>query len=214
LELSREHDVLYVYYMRKSGDHPLQDIVDNDFDEETRVGLDTPPYDLQLDPWIEMALEGKANYAGLGNYTPGWDGLLSTYTPVFDRDGKVAAIAGVDILDESIVFSRQMSNILVAFQIIVVITVCASGFMTLRHYRIEAKKAREAGAAKSVFLSNMSHEFRTPLNAVIGMGELIRRTDDSGLMRNYAKDIIVAGNSLLGMVNELIENSDGGKKSS
>jgi signal transduction histidine kinase len=165
-------------------------------------------------PWIRLALEGKASYSGLGNYTPGWDGLLSAYAPVFDKDGNVVAVAGVDILDEPIIFSQQMFNIFAVLQIIVVVTVFASGFMTLLHYRIEAQKAREASAAKSVFLSNMSHEFRTPLNVVIGMGQLIRRTDDSGLIQNYANDIIVAGNSLLGMVNELIEHSDSGKKSS
>jgi signal transduction histidine kinase len=214
LEFSREYDVLYVYYIRRSGDQKLQYIVDNDFDEKTRVGLDTPPYDIHPLPWIKLALEGKASHSGLGNYTPGWEGLLTTYTPLFDQDGKVAAITGVDILDESIVFARRMSTIIAVFQIIVAATVFISGFLTLLHYRIEAQKAREANAAKSDFFANMSHEFRTPLNTVIGMGELIRRTDDLGLIQNYADEIIMAGNSLLGMVNELIENSDGGNKSS
>jgi len=41
LEFSREADVLYAYFIRP-GENELQYIVDNDFNEETRVGLDTP----------------------------------------------------------------------------------------------------------------------------------------------------------------------------
>jgi signal transduction histidine kinase len=213
-EFSREYDVLYVYYIRWSGDQQLQYIVDNDFNEATRVGLDTPPYDIQPVPWIKLALEGKASHSGLGNYTPGWEGLLTTYTPLFDQDGNVRAVAGVDILDESIVFARRMFALLTVFQIIVVVIVFVSGFITLLRYRIEAQKALEASLAKSTFLSNMSHEFRTPLNAVLGMGELIRMTDNVSLIQNYTDEIMAAGQDLLCMVNELIEYSNSGKKSS
>jgi hypothetical protein len=212
LDFSREYDVLYVYYIRRSGEHHLQYIVDNDFDETTRVGLDTPPYDIHPLPWIKLALEGKASHSGLGNYTPGWEGLLTTYTPLFDKDGNVAVVTGVDILDESIVSGRRMLAILTVFQIIAVATVFVSGFITLLYYRIEAQKAFEASAAKSIFLSNMSHEFRTPLNTVLGMGELIRMTDNLSLIQNYTDEIITAGQSLLGMVDELIEYSKSGKK--
>jgi signal transduction histidine kinase len=214
LEFSREHDILYVYYIRRSGDYQLQYIVDNDFDEKTRVGLDTPPYNLQPVPWIKQALEGKASHSGLGNYTRGWEGLLTTYTPLFDKAGNVTAIAGVDIRDESIVFARRMVFILTVFQIIVVVTAFVSGFSSLLYYRLEAKKALEASVTKGVFLSNMSHEFRTPLNTILGMGQLIRRMDDINLIYNCTDEIITAGQNLLHMINGLIEYSSNGKKSS
>jgi signal transduction histidine kinase len=213
-DFSGEYDVLYVYYIRRSGDQQLQYILDNDFNEETRVGLDTPPYDIQPVPWIKLALEGKASHSGLGNYTPGWEGVLTTYTPLFDEDGNVGAIAGVDVLDEFIVFARHMIAVLNVLQIVIMVVVFVSGFMTLLHYRIEAQKALDASSAKSLFLSNMSHEFRTPLNAVLGMGELIRMTDDLNLIQNYTDEIIMAGQSLLRMVDRLIEYSNSGKKSS
>jgi len=74
LEFSKRADVLYVYFMRPSRDS-MQYIVDNDFDEKTRVGLDTPPFDPLPTPWVLAALEEKrAVYSGLGNYTPGWEG--------------------------------------------------------------------------------------------------------------------------------------------
>jgi signal transduction histidine kinase len=214
LDFSREHDVRYVYYIRKSGDRQLQYIVDNDFDEKTRVGLDTSPYNIEPVPWIKLALEGKASHSGLGNYTPGWEGIFATYAPLFDKEGNVAAVAGVDILDKPIVSARHMFFLFTVFQVIVVIAVFSSGFITLLYYRIEAQKALEANAAKSVFLSNMSHEFRTPLNAVLGMGELIRRSDNVSHIQNHVDNIIAAGQNLLRMVNDLIEYSDNGRKSS
>jgi signal transduction histidine kinase len=209
-DFSQEYDVCYVYYIRRSGEKQLQYIVDNDFDDTTRVGLDTPPYNIQPVPWIKLALEGKASHSGLGNYTPGWEGLLTTYTPMFDQEGNIRAVAGVDILDESIVFARRMFVILTVFRLVVVVTVFVTCFITLFRYRVEAQKALEANFAKSVFLSNMSHEFRTPLNAVLGMGELILRTDNLIMIQNYTNEIMTAGQSLLAMVNDLIEYSNTG----
>jgi signal transduction histidine kinase len=107
-----------------------------------------------------------------------------------------------------------MFVILPVLQIIIMVLVFVSGFITLLHYRIEAQKALEASAAKSVFLSNMSHKFRTPLNAVLGMGELILMTEDVSIIQSYTDEIIVAGQSLLSMVNELIEYSNSGNNSS
>ena len=66
LKFSQEYDMLYVYFIRRSGDHQLQNIVDNDFNEKTRVGLDTPPYDIRPIPWLELALEGKASHSDSG----------------------------------------------------------------------------------------------------------------------------------------------------
>jgi hypothetical protein len=210
-DFSREYNVVYAYYIRKSGDRQLQYIVDNDFNEETRVGLDTPPYDIQPVPWIKLALEGKASHSGLGNYTPGWEGLLTTYTPLVDKDGNVAAIAGVDISDESIVFARRTFNILTLLQTIVFVIVFASGFIILLHYRVEAQKSLEAAYAKSVFLSEMGRKFRMPLKSILGMGTLIRQTKDLSLIHYYTYEILVAGQNLLSLFKELIEHSNDGK---
>ncbi|MDR2589089.1 MAG: response regulator, partial [Spirochaetales bacterium] len=130
----------YAYYIRPNGSQ-LQYIVDNDFNEETRVGLDTQPFDLHEVPRLYGALEGYTVFSGLGNYTPGWEGLLTVYTPVFDAEGKVAAVAGVDIEDEPIVNARRMVSILTAVQIIAILILFASGLFALIRIRHEAKLA-------------------------------------------------------------------------
>jgi len=144
LDFSREADILYAYFLRPAAGDKLQYIVDNDFDEETRVGLDTKPFDLDDEPWIRGALEGKAVCSGLGNYSIGWDGLLSAYAPVFNQNGEVAAIAGVDIRDENIVSTQRMVGVLTAVQIVAVTAIFVSGLIGLIFFRRQAEIARKA----------------------------------------------------------------------
>ncbi|NRT72704.1 ATP-binding protein [Clostridium beijerinckii] len=74
----------------------------------------------------------------------------------------------------------------------------------LKHAKIEAEKANEA---KSEFLANMSHEIRTPLNAVIGFSELLKNAIKDEKHKSYIETINVAGNSLLTIINDILDLS-------
>ncbi|MCR5590157.1 MAG: response regulator [Lachnospiraceae bacterium] len=67
--------------------------------------------------------------------------------------------------------------------------------------------ADEANRAKSFFLANMSHEIRTPINAVLGMDEMIIRESAEKNIRSYAKDIKIAGRTLLSLINDILDFS-------
>jgi signal transduction histidine kinase/CheY-like chemotaxis protein len=68
-------------------------------------------------------------------------------------------------------------------------------------------KATEAGKAKGEFLSNMSHEMRTPLNAIIGMTAIGRNAKDIA-RKNYALSKIEdASNHLMGVINDVLDMS-------
>ena len=71
----------------------------------------------------------------------------------------------------------------------------------------EQRNAEAANEAKSVFLANMSHEIRTPINAILGMNEMILRENDNEEIEEYAKSISSAGNSLLYLVNDVLDIS-------
>ncbi len=72
----------------------------------------------------------------------------------------------------------------------------------------EAKEEAEyANHAKSRFLANMSHEIRTPINAVLGMDEMILRESNEPEIRGYAADIYTAGNTLLSLINDILDSS-------
>ncbi|GHV29662.1 hypothetical protein FACS1894167_09300 [Synergistales bacterium] len=207
LDFSKRADVLYVYYMRVIGDN-VQYVVDNDFNEETRVGLDSPLRILSKMPWLAPSLEGRAECAGLGNYDNEWVGLLSAYAPVYNTDGAVVAIAGVDIYDEPIVNARRQVMILHAVQVVTLLIIVASGIVSLMKYSREAQSAKEANSAKTLFLSRMSHEIRTPMNAIIGMSELALREDISPpSVTTYVSGISQAGHNLLSIINDILDFS-------
>lgn len=67
--------------------------------------------------------------------------------------------------------------------------------------------ADEANHAKSDFLASMSHEIRTPINTVLGMNEMILRESRESNVREYAGDIRSAGNTLLSIINDILDLS-------
>ena len=67
--------------------------------------------------------------------------------------------------------------------------------------------AENAVKTKSEFLANMSHEVRTPINGVLGMTELLLNTELDGKQLRYAETISKSGQSLLGVINDILDYS-------
>ncbi|MEO1843303.1 MAG: PAS domain-containing protein [Akkermansiaceae bacterium] len=72
----------------------------------------------------------------------------------------------------------------------------------------DAKMAAEAAnRAKSEFLANMSHEVRTPMNAIIGMSELLLNTKLTPRQAEYQRLVLDSAESLLGVMNDVLDFS-------
>ncbi len=66
---------------------------------------------------------------------------------------------------------------------------------------------KQANEAKSRFLSNISHEIRTPINAVLGFDEMIIRESDDDEIVRYARDIQSSSRTLLALINDILDFS-------
>ncbi len=111
--------------------------------------------------------------------------FLSMVVPqIYDADGNVTSVlfANRDVTDEKIRELRQEKE--------------------LREAKL---KAESANHAKSSFLFNMSHDIRTPMNAIIGYAELAsRHLEDTVKLDRYLEKIQVCGEELLSLLNNVL----------
>jgi len=69
------------------------------------------------------------------------------------------------------------------------------------------EEAVQAGRAKSDFVANMSHEIRSPMNAVLGMLQLLQQTEMTERQQDYAAKAHAAASALLGLLNDILDFS-------
>jgi PAS domain S-box-containing protein len=110
-------------------------------------------------------------------------GIFETVkTPTYDAQGRLLGVLGVA---REITERKELEK-------------------TLQQARVAAEAAAEA---KGSFLANMSHEIRTPMNAIIGLTELALRTTLTPRQQDYLGKVHVAANSLLGILNDILDLS-------
>ena len=77
-----------------------------------------------------------------------------------------------------------------------------------RELRLQLQQALEASAAKETFLGNMSHDIRTPMNAIVGMTALAKRyIDEKSRVIDALDKIETAGGHLLNLINDMLDMS-------
>ncbi len=100
----------------------------------------------------------------------------------------------------------------------IMVIVLSMSFVFFKYYKMTRQQmqalaesrheAIRASKAKSEFLSSMSHDIRTPMNAIIGMTEIaMRNVQDSARMAEYLKKIQLSSKHLLGLINDVLDMS-------
>lgn len=115
-----------------------------------------------------------------------------------------AAIQIILYFERTVPFNGIMVALGLVFMLIV------TTFNTMQNILDEEKhkqKAIAAGEAKARFLATMSHEIRTPITAVLGMDVMILREAKDEKIKEYALDIQNAGQSLLDLINDILDTS-------
>lgn len=72
---------------------------------------------------------------------------------------------------------------------------------------IALQRAENANLAKTKFLSNMSHDIRTPMNAIVNLSDLAQKENDIEVVREYLSKIEIAGDLLLGLIGDILDMS-------
>ena len=179
-----------------------------------------------FDPgWNDVGTKRTATYTNLdpGTYTfevRGWDNngnwspvqasLQLTVLPPYWRTWWFRVLAAMGILTVIIAIIRLRLNA-VRKQQKKLETEVDNRTQELALSRDEERRAREhaeeASRAKSEFMANISHELRTPMNAIIGFTDLTLTTDLHRPQREYLENVHRSGYNLLGIINDILDYS-------
>ncbi|WP_185802899.1 ATP-binding protein [Pontivivens nitratireducens] len=107
----------------------------------------------------------------------------------------------------SIVTISMRHSIAVIFSAVLVIVAMGLFETMLERLRTARDQARRAAESKAAFLANVSHEVRTPLNAILGMAEILRSSDLNEDQRRKVETISESGATLLEMLNDILDIS-------
>lgn len=140
------------------------------------------------------------------------------YIPIFNSDGSIVGslLAGklTRDIDNKINAAITVMVSICALVIIITIGLAALGVAYLIRYMKKMirdeesiEEVRRADRAKTEFLTLMSHEIRTPINAVLGMNDMVLREHPTDKIKEYSLNIKEAGNSLLSLVNSILDFS-------
>lgn len=215
---NEEHTLLYSHIIRRDGSFIVSD-----------MGTEYPDYfsslyaryanddSEKIDEYVRQlseAMEKKEQYSAIVNF--GVNGQQIYCTPLPYSEWHLLTILPFGILNETLENlnkSRTGATMLVTAAILAVLLFIFYVYfkMTcqqLRELESARQEALEATKAKSNFLSNMSHDIRTPMNAIVGMTAIATaHIDDKEQVRSCLRKISMSGRHLLGLINDVLDMS-------
>ncbi len=217
--LSLDSDsLMYTHIIRRDGTYVIRNadsIQESYFDRIIYLFSENHPEEAQtyIDE-LKVSMENKQTYS---TFLPLNEDRLHIYsTPLTNSEWFLIMVMPYGALDQTINSLNSFRSVL--FLITTLMIIAPLLIIFIIYYRISQKqmrlleKAREeaeyANKAKSEFLSNMSHDIRTPMNAIIGMTAIAAANiDNKQQMENCLAKISLSGKHLLGLINDILDMS-------
>ncbi len=143
--------------------------------------------------------------------------LNKSIAAITDEERNVLLIENLNIMNDTMSFQKFVKRHKVTFLLIGLgLAVLVSlGVFALAEIRkrtnhklaVALEQADAANYAKTDFLSRMSHDIRTPMNAIIGLTHLAKEEKSQDTVRQYLDNIDVSSNFLLGLINDVLDMS-------
>ncbi len=213
-----EDALIYSHIIRKDGSFIVSDMSDEYPDYFSalygRYDHDDP---VKIENYIQdlsASMEKKEDYSSIMNFEGSSQQIYCTLLPY--SEWHLLTILPFGVLNETVENmnrSRTAATMLVCAVILVVLlTIFFTYFritrQQLRDLELAREEALEANKAKSTFLSNMSHDIRTPMNAIVGMTAIATaHIDDREQVQNCLRKITLSGKHLLGLINDVLDMS-------
>lgn len=218
LGTDEENALIYSHIIRKDGSFIVSDMRDEYPDYFTSLYSRYPNDDPQnIEKYINSiseAMAKKESYFTIMNFESTSQQIYCTSLPY--SEWYLLTILPFGTLNETIESLNQNSigvTALVCAIILIVLLIIFYVYFKMTCQQLEElEKARQdalaATKAKSLFLSNMSHDIRTPMNAIVGMTAIATaHIDDKEQVQNCLRKIALSGKHLLGLINDVLDMS-------
>jgi signal transduction histidine kinase/DNA-binding response OmpR family regulator len=213
-----ENAIIYSHIIRKEGSFIVSDMSDEYADYFSalyeKYANDDPAKIENYIDGLSTAMAEKKDYSAITNFEGSSQQVYCTMLPY--SEWHLLTILPFGVLNETVENmnrDRTAATLLIgAIVLAVLLIIFFVYFKMTRQQMKELEEAREealeANKAKSTFLSNMSHDIRTPMNAIVGMTAIaMTHIEDREQVQNCLRKITLSGKHLLGLINDVLDMS-------
>lgn len=213
-----ENAIIYSHIIRKDGSFIVSDMSDEYADYFSalyeKYTNDDPAEIKNYIEGLSMAMAEKKDYSAIMNFEGSSQQVYCTTLPY--SEWHLLTILPFGVLNETVENmnrDRTAATLLIGAIVLAVLLIIFFVYFKMTRQQMKdleeaREEALEANKAKSTFLSNMSHDIRTPMNAIVGMTAIaMTHIEDREQVQNCLRKITLSGKHLLGLINDVLDMS-------